>query len=244
MSSKPDTTNNWSDHVSLFRMSCLTSLGKSMLPPGFWGDASSNGANNGTASSGTLYLTFDDGPNPNTTPGLLEILKEENVPATFFLIGQQIARHKELAVQMVQNGHQVGNHSYQHEFMPGMPLKRIQEEVDSTNSLLDEITNNSAPKLFRPPYGILDNRTAQYLKQAGMSIVYWTIVPEDWQRVGAARIVERVTKNLSAGSVIVLHEGSSIAEQTLTATREIIKRAKDRGYEFGHIPTESLAKSA
>jgi peptidoglycan/xylan/chitin deacetylase (PgdA/CDA1 family) len=232
-------------------MSCLTSLGKSMLPPGFWGDttaAASAGAStasgNGTISGGKLYLTFDDGPNPNTTPELLEILKEESVPATFFLIGQQIARYKDLAVQMVQAGHQVGNHSYQHEFMPGMPLRRIQEEVDSTNRLLDEITNNKAAKLFRPPYGILDNRTAQYVKEAGMSIVYWTIVPEDWQRVGAERIVERVTKNLSAGAVIVLHEGSSIAEQTLTATRAIIKRAKERGFEFSHIPVESLAISA
>ena len=237
MSSKPDSTN-WSDHVSFFRMSCLTTIGRTMLPPGFWGDASTaNGAKDSKNSVGKLYLTFDDGPNPSTTPHLLSLLEEEKVPATFFLIGQQIAQYRELGKQIVEAGHAVGNHSYQHEFMPGMPLKRVLEEINLTNKLIEEISGNSTRKLFRPPYGILDKRVAACVKEAGMSIVYWTLVPEDWQNVGTDRIVERVTKKMSAGSIIVLHEGSSIAEQTIGATKQIIARAKERGFEFSPLPT-------
>ncbi len=215
-------------------MNCLTTLGRTILPPGFWGDPSTAGDT--TSAPGKLYLTFDDGPNPSTTPGLLSLLEAEQVPATFFLIGQQIARHRELGKQIVSAGHTVGNHSYQHEFMPGMPLKRVMEEINQTNILLEEIADGNVRKLFRPPYGILDKRIADCVKEAGMSIVYWTLVPEDWQNVGADRIVERVTKKMAPGSVIVLHEGTSIAEQTLGATKQIITRAKARGFQFCPLP--------
>ncbi|MFX7705261.1 hypothetical protein ABTJ74_19695, partial [Acinetobacter baumannii] len=73
-------------------------------------------------------------------------------------------------------------------------------------------------------------------KEAGLSIVYWTIVPEDWQHVGAERIVERVTRKLAGGSVIVLHEGSSIAQQTIEATRQIIRHAREKNFEFHPLP--------
>jgi peptidoglycan/xylan/chitin deacetylase (PgdA/CDA1 family) len=90
--------------------------------------------------------------------------------------------------------------------------------------------------LFRPPYGILDRKAAECARAAGLSLVYWTIVPEDWEHVGAERIVGRVSKRMSAGSIIVLHEGSKIARQTIEATRGIIKRARDRGFEFSALP--------
>jgi peptidoglycan/xylan/chitin deacetylase (PgdA/CDA1 family) len=225
-SKQPD----WLDHVSAIRMSCLTSIGRTLLPPGFWGDKTA------TASGGKLYLTFDDGPNPDTTPHLLKLLAEENVPATFFLIGEQITRHKQLGKDIVDAGHAVGNHSFQHEFMPGMPIKRITEEIHRTNDLLREISSDRPPRLFRPPFGILDKRAAGCARAAGLSVVYWTIVPEDWEHVGAPKIVERVSKKMTAGSIIVLHEGSTIAGQTIESTRQIIKRARDRGFEFSALP--------
>ena len=137
-------------------MGCLTSIGRTILPSGFWGESRD------TASSGApkLYLTFDDGPNPDTTPHLIKLLAEEKVPATFFLIGAQIQRHLQLGKDIVEAGHAVGNHSFQHEFMPGMPLKRVMEEIHQTNDLLREISKNREPKLFRPPYGIADKRAA------------------------------------------------------------------------------------
>jgi peptidoglycan/xylan/chitin deacetylase (PgdA/CDA1 family) len=230
MDNKTEKQSDWSDQVSFFRMSCLTSIGRTMLPAGFWGD------NAATASGGKLYLTFDDGPNPDTTPHLLELLAKEKVPATFFLIGEQIQRHMQLGKDIVEAGHAVGNHSFQHEFMPGMPAKRVTEELHRTNDLLREISHNRAPKLFRPPYGILDRKAAECARAAGLSLVYWTIVPEDWEHVGAERIVGRVSKRMSAGSIIVLHEGSKIARQTIEATRGIIKRARDRGFEFSALP--------
>jgi peptidoglycan/xylan/chitin deacetylase (PgdA/CDA1 family) len=168
------------------------------------------------------------------------LLAEEKVPATFFLIGEQIARHLQLGIDIVEAGHSVGNHSFKHEFMPGMPLKRITEEIHRTNDLLRQISSNRAPKLFRPPFGILDKRAADCARAAGLSLVYWTIVPEDWEHVGAERIVSRVSRKMSAGSIIVLHEGSTIAGQTIEATRQIIKRARDKGLEFSALPELGL----
>jgi peptidoglycan/xylan/chitin deacetylase (PgdA/CDA1 family) len=230
MDNKTAKQPDWLDQVSVIRMSCLTSIGRTILPPGFWGDKVA------TASGGKLYLTFDDGPNPDTTPHLLKLLAEEKVPATFFLIGEQITRHKQLGKDIVDAGHTVGNHSFKHEFMPGMPSKRITEEIHRTNDLLREISPDRAPRLFRPPFGILDRKAADCARAAGLSVVYWTIVPEDWEHVGAIKIVERVSKKMSAGSIIVLHEGSTIAGQTIESTRQIIKLARDKGFEFSALP--------
>ncbi len=216
-------------------MHCLTAIGKTILAPGFWGEttATTNGAQ---LAQGKLYLTFDDGPNPDTTPQLLALLAEEKVPATFFLIGSQIALYKKFAENIVNSGHAVGNHSYRHEFMPAAPLKRIQEDISLTNKLLEQISNGQTPRLFRPPFGILDNRVADYVRGLGMNIVYWTIVPEDWRHPGAKRVAERVTQRMSDGAIIVLHEGSSISNQTLEATKTIIEQAKAAGYEFSLLP--------
>jgi peptidoglycan/xylan/chitin deacetylase (PgdA/CDA1 family) len=232
---------NISDRLSHLKMNWLTGLGRSILPAGYWGEQTPSGlmqsGDENTTENKSLYLTFDDGPNPRTTESLLELLSQENVPATFFLIGSEIGKYPELTELIHQAGHTVGNHSFNHNFMPSLPTRLIEREIQQTNTLLQEI-NGRAPTLFRPPYGMIDQRGADCLKEANMTIVYWGCVPEDWHGVGTERVVARVCQQLSGGTLIVLHEGNQIAKQTIEATREIVLRAKAQGYTFKTLPEQ------
>ncbi len=228
-----------SDRFSLLKMDWLTKAGQSLLPPGHWaGPSQSEVLVDG--DNKTLYLTFDDGPFPETTETLLEILEREEVLATFFLIGEHVSRYPELAERVSRGGHAIGSHSNKHFLLPALSANALEKDLRSANAAIEDATGQT-PKLFRPPYGIIDNRSAQCLKDLEMEIVYWGSVPEDWQAVGTNRVVERVSSSMQNGKLIVLHEGKHIAEQTILATQEIIARAKKRGFKFGIIsPSASL----
>lgn len=219
------------DEISMYRMHCLTGLGRTMLPTGFWGESADtiDGAN--ALGGKNLFLTFDDGPNPHTTARLLEVLAEEHVPASFFVIGNEVEKHPDLVEKIAKGGHTIGNHSYNHNFLPGLSTKLIEKEIHRTNDLIEDISGVHT-KFFRPPYGIIDSRGAYFLKEAAMTIVYWGCVSEDWRPVGSSTVTKRVLRKLEAGTLIVLHEGSEIADQTIESTRAIIHNAKAQGYTF------------
>lgn len=220
---------SWADDFSLFRIDCLTSLARQSLPPGFWGDEA--GSERGPEK---IYLTFDDGPDPHTTPWLLELLEKECVPATFFLIGSHVARHEHLVEKIASAGHVVGNHSYSHPFMPLLAAEALEKEIDRTNALLSDIVGHS-PELFRPPYGMIDRRGADCLGERDMRAVYWGAVPEDWSGPGAERVVSRVMRRLRRGTLVVLHEHRLFRMQTLTAAKQIICQGKELGYAFAPV---------
>ena len=224
---------NLSDQISLVKMDWLTSLGRSILPAGYWGEGSAaNGEKSeGKADTKTLYLTYDDGPNPHTTRQLLELLEEENVRATFFFIGAHVDRHQDLTGLQQLKNHTVGSHSYSHMYLPLLSSKSIENEVVKTNEVIEQAIG-SKPRVFRPPYGVIDQRAADCLTEHQLKLVYWGAVPEDWRVIGPERITERVAQRLADGKMIVLHEGRRIAEQTIQSTRQIIRRARAEGYEF------------
>lgn len=217
------------DEIHMLRMDCLTLLGKSVLPSGIWHRGSSK-----KASDKRLLLTFDDGPCPNTTPRLLELLESENIKASFFLLGSQAAKHPEIVKQIADAGHLIGNHTYNHHFLPSLSVKQIEEEIALTNLRIAEAAGFE-PKLFRPPFGLIDKRGADCLKEREMTPVYWGAVAEDWMPIGAHRVTARLMRRLSDGNLLVLHEGKAIARQTLEATKQIIRRGHERGYRFDLI---------
>ncbi len=176
-------------------------------------------------------MTFDDGPHPETTPGLLETLAEHGIKATFFLIGSQALRHENLVEQIAAAGHTVGNHSLSHRFMPLLPTRVLEQEIDQTNGHLASITGK-AVEFFRPPYGIIDSRAADCLRERSMTPVYWGPVPVDWEAPGARRVVDRVMRRLSTRSLVVLHEIGLIGSQTILAAKEIICKGRGLGFEF------------
>lgn len=223
------------DWISVHKMDFLTMLSRGILPRGFWGDGH---ANNSVAhpqpSKSRIYLTFDDGPSIHSTPWLLEMLEKENVQASFFLIGQAIERNPELVLSIHKAGHSIGNHSYKHLFMPGLNNKELENEIERTNLLIEELTGE-LPKIFRPPYGLMDNRLAQVLNDRSMHPVYWSQAPEDWAHPGAHRVVKRLFMRLKPGSLIVLHEGKNLKEQTLVAAKEIIYKCKSSEFNLEKV---------
>lgn len=223
---KPEKRNIF-DEWSLLRMDFLTNLGRMILPAGHWEH---------DPSQGTVYLTFDDGPSPHTTNKLLELLANERVSATFFLIGSHAGRHPDLVESIAAHGHAIGSHSLSHKIMPLLTLREIESEIHRANIIFRELVGYT-PKLFRPPYGLVDKRAARYLEELQMKIVYWGAVPEDWDNIGGQRVAHRVLRRLTDGTIVVLHEQKRIAEQTLAATKEIIRVGKQRGFTFKTLET-------
>lgn len=125
-------------------------------------------------------LTFDDGPSPNT-PELLAILKENNVPATFFILGRNARYYPEIVRQIVAAGHEVENHSWSHPNLKKLSRDAQAREIEETDALLREL--GAAPIYVRPPYGNFDERTREIAERLGLSIILWSMDSKDWKRL-------------------------------------------------------------
>lgn len=209
------------------KVDAVSHVGKRLFPDGYWGGSHDH-------DQPTLFLTFDDGPNPATTPRLLEMLEQEGMKATFFLIGYNCARYPHLVEDIKRAGHEIGNHTYNHLMLPFLPTKKIESEIDLTSQLIHDITGE-APRIFRPPFGIMDPRTGQILKERGLTPVYWGSAPEDWSNPGSHRVIRRIMWKITDGTLIVLHEGADLGIQTLEAAKEIVYRCKTLGYQFQQV---------
>ncbi len=169
--SEPHHQLDFHDKFCLLKMDCLTFAAKRILPRGFWGRAAA--AQEDTERH--LYLTFDDGPHPETTSSLLDLLDQEQITATFFVMGKRVERYPDLVADIHKRGHAVGNHTYSHLFLPTLPTSRMQHEIEKTSQVIREMTG-VAPTLFRPPFGLLDERGAAISRSGGMQTIYWGAV--------------------------------------------------------------------
>jgi peptidoglycan/xylan/chitin deacetylase (PgdA/CDA1 family) len=226
------------DRCSVAKIDFLTGVGKSMLPKGFWGghcDVDEPEPNSlAPGADPPVYLTFDDGPDPDTTPRLLELLAESSVKAMFFLIGQKVERHPDLVERIRADGHTLANHSYSHPFLLALPTPVLEREIARTNQSIKDITGED-PLFFRAPYGFMDQRAGDCLKERNMKVVYWGAAPEDWSAPGTHRVVRRVLWKLNPGTVVVLHEGYGLGEQTIAAAKQIICTANERGLRMAQV---------
>lgn len=176
----------------------------------------------------TAYLTFDDGPNSIYHPMVLDILKYYHVAATFFLVGQNTSRDKDVAVRTYAESHKLGNHSLTHSFLPKLSQTNIVKELKSTNDILKPIFQRDV-QLFRPPYGGLNafiNKTAADLS---LKIFLWDVDPRDWTEPETNELVRRVVDNTHNGSDILLHSNHLA---TVKALPKIIEQLRAKGYEF------------
>ncbi len=158
-----------------------------------------------------VLLTFDDGPNPHTTPGVLAALRQHKMRAVFFVVGMNARKYPELIKQIHAEGHIIGNHTFYHCELPRFGADRIQHEIRTTNDLVEKITG-VRPKLFRPPYGAINHRVLKVLNDEGMDVMLWTVDPYDWRCRNAARVLAKVTAVMGLdtahprGGVILLHD--------------------------------------
>lgn len=176
----------------------------------------------------SIYLTFDDGPDPAYTPKLLQILKNQNVSATFFLIGSRVERHPELVRRMVSDGHLVGNHSYSHLRMVFRPKCFLESEITKTNRAIKKAAGQN-PCLFRPPYGRFGIGVLALCKKQCLRLALWNLMSYDYkQSVSAESILQRIDRRITNGRIILLHD----SEKTVTILPELIRRLKNRGFHF------------
>jgi polysaccharide deacetylase family sporulation protein PdaB len=193
-----------------------------------------------------VALTFDDGPNPPYTEQMLDVLKENHVQATFFLIGQNVEKHPELVKRIAAEGHQIGNHTYHHMDLLKADRKVIADEVDRTNQAIFA-ASGITPHLVRPPHGFRDPVVMEMMADRGLKVVEWSVMSRDWLNPGVDTIVERTVSKVRNGSIILLHDGDGIESQnpraqTIEATRRIIQILSARGYKFVTVD-QILAKT-
>ncbi len=183
-----------------------------------------------------VALTFDDGPYPPYTQQVLNVLKENGVPATFFVVGKNVERYPELVKRIVEEGHQLGNHTYSHPDLLKLDRGQIAAEVDKTQRLLFEITGR-VPDIMRPPHGFRDAVVMEVMAERNLKVVEWSVMCRDWVNPGVETITRRVVSKVKSGSIILLHDGDGVDStasraQTVEATRRIIHELKSQDYRF------------
>jgi peptidoglycan-N-acetylglucosamine deacetylase len=201
---------------------------------------------------GLIALTFDDGPDPRWTPAILQILKQERVPATFFVIGKNGQAYPDLLRRMVNEGHEIGNHTFTHPNLGEIPASLTELELNATQRLIESETGRSTV-LFRPPYfGDAEADKPQEVEPAyqaqklGYLIVGVRIDPDDWKLpVRADEIVERTIQRVAdnnpetRGQVVLLHDSGGDRTATIAALPGLIHELRARGFRF--VPVSELA---
>jgi chitin deacetylase len=181
-----------------------------------------------------IALTFDDGPWPGYTAQVLNILRENNIKATFFVVGQNLKNYPNLGKQIVAEGHVIGNHTWHHWYHFFNP-QAAAFEIDNTSELISQITG-AKTTLFRPPGGMLHNGLASYAKGKKYTVVMWSVDSVDYSRPSAPILTSRVLKASKPGSIVLMHDGGGNRSQTVAALPQMISKLRQQGYRFVTIP--------
>lgn len=176
-----------------------------------------------------IAFTFDDGPNEHYTHQILDILYEMNVPATFFVTGKNIAGNEYILKEIVQSGHELGNHTYSHADLTVLDQEEIIREIGNTQDLVEKTIPGYVLKYVRPPYGRCNQAVEEVINE---HIVLWEVDSGDWEKVDAPTIYHKVVANVKDGSIIVFHDDNS---SIVVALKEIIAELQAKGYQFGTL---------
>jgi peptidoglycan/xylan/chitin deacetylase (PgdA/CDA1 family) len=176
-----------------------------------------------------LAMTFDDGPHPQHTPRLLDMLKQRGIKATFFLVGQNAAQYPEILKRMAAEGHELANHSYTHPILNPLGEGGIREQLDKTHQAVLSATGINM-KLLRPPYGALTENMRRWTHQAfGYRTILWDVDPLDWKVRDSARVQSEILGHARAGSIVLAHD---IHKSTVDAMPETLDALAAKGFKF------------
>lgn len=178
-----------------------------------------------------IALTFDDGPHCKYTAEILDILKEYNVKATFFVIGSNASKYPELIERELCEGHEVENHTYSHVYLKKLSDDEIKNQLAESESVVTGIADYTT-RLIRPPGGIYDDRLLSIASELGYGIVLWSVDTRDWEHKPPAKIIECVLRDVCPGDIILMHDFIGRNSPTPEALRVIIPRLKEMGYSF------------
>lgn len=179
-----------------------------------------------------VAITFDDGPNPEFTPQMLDIFREEGGRATFYMTGDQIERYPDTAKLVQNEGHEIGNHTYTHPNLTELDEDAVRAELVRTGDLIRE-TAGVQPSTFRPPYLATDAQVERIARELGYAVIGGVNgTARDWDMPGAEHILSASLAVSEPGSILVFHDGYGDRSQTVEAVRALVKTLKKEGYVF------------
>jgi peptidoglycan/xylan/chitin deacetylase (PgdA/CDA1 family) len=183
-----------------------------------------------SAPAKTVYLTFDDGPHPDVTPQVLELLQRYDAKATFFCVGQNVERYPEIYAQIHAGGHRVGNHTQHHKNGWKSDTEAYLKDVAEARQFIDS-------PLFRPPYGRIRKAQASKLQQEDYQIVMWEVLAGDFDAAQTAKqCAARILRHSGRGSIIVLHDSLKSAPRCLPALELVLRAFRRRGIVSAVLP--------
>ncbi|MDP2941316.1 MAG: polysaccharide deacetylase family protein [Candidatus Omnitrophota bacterium] len=186
-----------------------------------------------------VALTFDDGPSAEWTPKILDALARANIKATFFMIGEHIEQYPEVARRVAGEGHDIGNHTYDHHVLVYYTMEELEQELSKNELLIKEVTGGVSNRYFRPPKAWLTPGEKKKLKELGYRIILWTLNSKDWVSFDYRYTVKYLTRKAKPGDIILFHDGGAVFSSEggdRSATVKVIpllaERLKEKGYRF------------
>ena len=200
---------------------------------------------NVSADDKRIAFTFDDGPDPRYTPQLLDVLKKNDVKATFFVLGEKAKNNPELIRRIVEEGHTIGLHANRHICAPFHSYKTIKNDMNTSHSLLKNMGIKVG--LYRPPWGLVHIASQGLIRKYKFKSVLWSIHASDWSRyVDENHIVKTLTEKVKPGDIILLHDGrgaENAPQRTINALRTALPVMKRQGYHFVKLVEEHTVAS-
>lgn len=182
------------------------------------------------ATKATIYLTFDDGPNPKSTKWILDLLDSYNAKASFFCVGENVKKNPDLYASLIANGHVIGNHSFSHLNGAYTDTKKYIADIKKAEKFIDS-------KLFRPPYGKMKPKQYNKLKQMGFTTVFWSHISYDFDsKFEPEKRIETTLKRVKNGSIVVFHDSDKTFAQLKIELPLIMDVWKQKGFQFLAIP--------
>jgi len=187
-----------------------------------------------TQAEKVIALTFDDGPWPQTTKQVLDILKSNNIKGTFFVVGQNLKNYPELGKEIVAQGHVIANHTWHH-WYHFFNQQAAAFEIDRTTDLIYQVTGVKTT-LFRPPGGMMHNGLVNYAKGQKYTVVMWSADSIDYKLPAVPKLIDNVIKDSRPGGIVLMHDGGGNRSRTVQALPEIISNFRKQGYRFVTVP--------
>ncbi len=181
-----------------------------------------------------VYLTFDDGPDPDHSTRILDILKRYQIQATFFVIGEKTEKHPDIVARMIAEGHTVGNHTHTHPHLVGKTKEMIRREIEKTDFAIQNITSKK-PCLFRPPYGQFGLALLQVLKATDHRLVLWNQSVKDYKKHANASTITKRLNTVHSGQIVLLHDGHKNSPITATALELTLEHLMQSGIRFAPL---------
>jgi peptidoglycan/xylan/chitin deacetylase (PgdA/CDA1 family) len=185
-----------------------------------------------------VALTFDDGPSPVWTPKILDELRKANIKATFFMLGEHVAKYPEIARRVAQEGHEIGNHTYDHHVMVYYTLEELEKEIKDTERIIQKVTGKTT-RYFRPPKAWLTTQEKKKIEELGYKVILWSLNSKDWVTFDDKYIVKYLAEHVHPGDIILFHDSGGIfsaeggdRHETVRTISQLVDKLHQMGYKL------------